>query len=60
MITCDIGYLTKKNHTIKLYEVTKMKYSYNEFIQILGLLDTELAKTMYELYLDCLREMNKS
>ena len=37
-----------------------MKYSYNEFIQILGLLDTELAKTMYELYLDCLREMNKS
>ena len=36
-----------------------MRYSYNEFIHILGLLDTELAKTTYELYLDCLREMNK-
>ena len=36
-----------------------MRYSYNEFIRILGLLDTELAKTMYALYLDCLKEMNK-
>lgn len=36
-----------------------MRYSYNEFIQVLGLLDTELLKTMYELYLDCLREQSE-
>ena len=36
-----------------------MRYSYNEFIRILGLLDTELTKTMYELYLDCLKDMTK-
>ena len=33
-----------------------MRYSYNEFIQLLKLVDTELVKTIYELYLDCLRE----
>ena len=33
-----------------------MRYSYNEFIQLLSLADTELVKTIYKLYLDCLRE----
>lgn len=36
-----------------------MRYSYNEFIHILGLADTELAKTIYELYLDCIREQSE-
>lgn len=36
-----------------------MNFSYDEFVQRLGLIDTEVAKTMYELYLDCLKEMNK-
>lgn len=31
-------------------------YSYNEFLKILKLVDTELAKTLYHLYLDCLHE----
>lgn len=35
-----------------------MRYSYNEFIYILGLVDTELTKTIYELYLDCIREQD--
>lgn len=30
--------------------------SYYEFINKLGLADTELARTIYELYLDCVRE----
>lgn len=30
--------------------------SYYEFINKLGLADTELALTIYELYLDCIRE----
>lgn len=36
-----------------------MRYSYNEFIKILGIVDTELAKTIYELYLDCLRKQSE-
>lgn len=36
-----------------------MRYSYNEFIVLLRLADTELAKTIYELYLDCLREQSE-
>ena len=33
-----------------------MRYSYNEFIKMLKLVDTDLSKTIYELYLDCMRE----
>jgi hypothetical protein len=29
--------------------------SYIEFIQNLNIIDSEIAKIMYELYLDCLR-----
>lgn len=36
-----------------------MRYSYNEFIVLLSLEDTELTKTIYELYLDCLREQSE-
>lgn len=32
----------------------KEKYSYNEMLIVLGLLDSDLAKTIYHLYLDCL------
>ena len=30
--------------------------SYTEFLVKLGLIETELTKTLYELYLDCLAE----
>ena len=33
-----------------------MKYSYNDFIKILGLIDTDLSRAIYELYLDCLKK----
>ena len=36
-----------------------MRYSYNEFIKLLGLDDVKLAKTMYELYLDCLKKQSE-
>ena len=36
-----------------------MRYSYNEFIELLGLDDVKLTKTMYELYLDCLRKQSE-
>ena len=29
-----------------------MKYSYHEFLKALRLIDTELSKTIYQLYLD--------
>ena len=34
-----------------------MRCSYKEFINLLRLADTELAKILYHLYLDCLNEM---
>lgn len=36
-----------------------MRYSYNEFIKLLGLDDVKLAKAMYELYLACLRKQSE-
>lgn len=33
-----------------------MSYNYYQFIEKLGLLETTLSKTLYELYLDCLIE----
>lgn len=34
-----------------------MRCSYKDFINLLRLADTELAKILYHLYLDCLKEM---
>lgn len=34
-----------------------MRCSYKDFINLLRLADTELAKILYHLYLDCLNEM---
>ena len=36
-----------------------MRYSYKEFIEVLGLLDTKLSKSMYALYLDSLRQQSE-
>lgn len=35
-------------------------YSYNEFLKVLNLVDSELVKTIYHLYLDCLIEDSKN
>lgn len=35
-----------------------MKYSYENFIKMLGLIDTSFVKLMYELYLECLNEQS--
>ena len=33
--------------------------SYREFISKLGLVETELSKVLYHIYLDCLKEMSE-
>ena len=35
-----------------------MKYSYENFVKLLGLIDTSFVKLMYELYLECLKEQS--
>lgn len=35
-----------------------MRYSYNEFISLLELSDSPMAKTLYHMYLDCLEKSN--
>ena len=45
----------KENESKKKAE-KKLIQIRDEFINKLGLADTELARTIYELYLDCIRE----
>ena len=34
--------------------------SYREFIENLGLAETDLSKILYQIYLDCLKEMRNN